>query len=159
MTDALFFLFAAALLGFSIAVVLARNLYRAAYALAGALATTAALYVLLSAPLLGAIQLLLYTGGVLTLVVFALVLTESVEDPKPWRKPLPGALAAAAVFGFLAPWASLADTAAGPPGLAGARAAGASLFRDYAVAFELLSLLLLAALLGALVIARKETPS
>ncbi len=159
MTDLLFAALSAALVAASVAVVLSRNLYRATYALAAALASTAGLFFLLSSPLLAAVQLLLYTGGVLTLVVYALVLTESAEDPRPWRRPLPAAAASVLLFASLAPLARHVVAPPSRPAIPGAREAGVFLFRDYAVAFELLSVLLLAALFGALAIARKETSS
>ncbi len=156
MSDALFWFFSALLVAGSLGVVLSRNLYRAAYSLAVALVATAVLYLLLSSPLLGAVQLLLYTGGVLTLVVYALVLTESVEDPRPWRRPLPALGASALALAALAPHARELAGAPRTGALDSGRLVGPSLFKTYMVPFELLSVLLLAALFGALVIARKE---
>lgn len=156
MSDALFYLLAATIVVLALAVVRARNLYRAAYALAGVLVTTATFYLLLSAPLLAAVQILLYTGGVLTLVIFALVMSARPTDAGAPRKPL-----AAAFAGLLVAAAGIrfATTAGGAPaagGLESGTGAGRLLFTSYVVPFELLSLLLLGALFGALVIARKD---
>lgn len=156
MSDLAFFVLAAALLAGSFGTVLAKNLYRAAYSLAAALLATAGLYLLLAAPVLAAVQILLYTGGVLTLVVFALVLTGTPESGPAWRRPLPAAILAAGVFAALAPFALSVEATplAGGPDPAGT--AGAMLFTRYVVPFELLSVLLLGALFGALVIARRD---
>ncbi len=88
--DLAFYVLSACLLSAAVLVVTAKSLFRAAFALSAALAATAGLYLLLTAPLLAAVQILLYTGGVLTLVVFALVIaganTEErrvAEDPCP----------------------------------------------------------------------------
>ena len=156
MSDLAFFFLAALLVAGALGTVLARSLYRAAYSLGAALLATAGLYLLLAAPVLAAIQILLYTGGVLTLVVFALVLTGTPESGPGWRRPLPATILALGVFAALAPFALRLGTTplAGGPDPSGA--AGAILFTRYVVPFELLSLLLLGALFGALVVARRD---
>jgi NADH-quinone oxidoreductase subunit J len=120
---------------------------------------TALFYLLLTSPLLAAVQILLYTGGVLTLVVFVIVMTAQTDDKRRWRRPLWAALLAVAVFLILA---SHAGDVAGAPqvgGLESGKDVGIAVFRTYIVPFELLSVLLLAAIFGALVIARKEGDS
>jgi NADH-quinone oxidoreductase subunit J len=155
----LFWLFAALLVMAALGVVLCRNLYRAAYCLAAALIVTALFYLLLTTPLLAAVQILLYTGGVLTLVVFVMVMTAQTDDTRRWRKPVWAALLAIAVFIVLA--SHVGDLGVSQPtgGLESGRETGIALFGDYIVPFELLSVLLLAAIFGALVIARKEKGS
>ena len=142
----------------SLTVVTAKSLFRAAFALSAVLVATAGLYVLLSAPLLAAVQILLYTGGVLTLVVFALVVAGGNVEEARFRRPLPAALMSAAVFvALIAPVRTLANPA--PAGLGDGKAIGLLLFADYLVPFELLSVLLLAAVFGALMLARKDRPA
>ena len=156
MSDLLFWTLAPLLVICALGVVTSKNLYRAAYWLAGALVTTAIFYLALTAPLLAAVQILLYTGGVLTLVVFVMVMTAQSDDTRRWRKPVWAALLAVAVFVLLA---SFAGDLAGAPatgGLESGKDTGVSVFQEYIVPFELLSVLLLAAIFGALVIARKE---
>jgi NADH:ubiquinone oxidoreductase subunit 6 (subunit J) len=156
-TDLLFWVLAASLIVCSLGVVLSHSLYRAAYWLAGALVTTALLYLALTAPLVAAVQLLLYTGGVLTLVVFALVMTAQTDDTSRWRRPFPAALLALLVFAVLASFLPGLDPGpAAVGGLDDGTAAGVDLFTRYIVPFELLSILLLGAIFGALVIARKD---
>jgi NADH-quinone oxidoreductase subunit J len=157
--DAAFWILALLMLSGAAVVVTARSLVRAAFGLAAALVSTAGLYLLLTAPLLAAIQILLYTGGVLTLVVFAIVVVGGEGPGARLRRPVPAAVFSVAVFASLA-W-GIRGVDFGPPagGLDAGAAIGASLFvRDYAVPFELLSVLLLAAVMGALLLARKDRP-
>jgi len=156
MTELLFWLFAALLVSSALGVVLCRNLYHAAYCLAAALLVTALFYLLLTSPLLAAVQILLYTGGVLTLVVFVMVMTAQSDDTRRWRKPVWAAILALAVFIVLA--SHVGDVAGAPQigGLESGKEIGIALFSTYLVPFELLSVLLLAAIFGALVIARKD---
>ena len=102
MRDVAFYALAACLLAAAAAVVSAKSLFRAVFALSAALVATAGLYLLLSAPLLAAVQILLYTGGVLTLVVFALVVAGANTEGQRWRKPIPAAFMSLAVFAELA---------------------------------------------------------
>jgi len=155
-SDLLFWVFAVLLVLSALGVVLSRNLYRAAYCLAAALVVTALFYLLLTTPLLAAVQILLYTGGVLTLVVFVMVMTAQQDDRTRWRKPVWAALLAVAVFLVLAVNASEVAGAPKTGGLESGKQVGVAVFTDYVVPFELLSVLLLAAIFGALVIARKE---
>jgi len=156
--DLAFYALAALVLGGGVTVVSARSLFRAAFALAGTLLATAGLYALLRAPLLAAVQIILYTGGILTLTVFALVVAGGERGEPRWRRPWPAALAALAVFAVLGRAVIEVPTPVAPNGLEGGAEIGASLFGAYLVPFELLSLLLLGAVFGALLLARKDTP-
>ncbi len=158
MTDLLFWPLAALLVVGALGTVLSRSLYRAAYCLAGTLVVTAVFYLMLTSPLLAAVQILLYTGGVLTLVVFALVMTAQSDDPHPFRKPLPAALVAALVLAVLGSTALRLGATESVGGLENGTALGVDLFSRYLVPFELLSVLLLGAIFGALMVARKDTP-
>jgi len=152
-----FWLLAPLLVGGALGVVLSRNLYHSAYCLAAVLVTTALFYLALTAPLVAAVQILLYTGGVLTLVVFAIVVVGGEVVGPATRKPWAAVVASIATFAVLARGVSRIDF--GPPvgGLDAGAELGVSLFvRDYMVPFELLSVLLLAAVVGALVLARKD---
>ncbi len=158
MRDLAFYLLAAVLIAGAFAVVTARSLFRAAFALSGVLAATAGFYLLLTAPLLAAVQILLYTGGVLTLVVFALVVAGGETDGPRWRRPVPAAILALAVFAVLAGSARTIAGASQTGGLDSGREIGVLLFRVYLVPFELLSVLLLGAVFGALLVARRDRP-
>jgi NADH-quinone oxidoreductase subunit J len=156
MEDLLFWGLALLLTASALGVVLSRNLWRAAYSLAGALVATAVFYLLLTSPLLAAVQILLYTGGVLTLVVYALVITAQSDDPRRWRRPWPALVLSLAVFLVLVAFVGDLEPPGPAGGLEDGRQTGIALFREYVVPFELLSLLLLGAIFGALAIARKE---
>lgn len=158
MRDAAFYFLSACLLAGAVAVVTARSLFRAVFALSAVLVATAGFYLLLSAPLLAAVQILLYTGGVLTLVVFALVVAGANTEDARWRRPIPATGMSVIVFAALA--GSVAKIAETSPaaGLESGRDVGLLLFHDYLVPFELLSVLLLGAVFGALLLARKDRP-
>jgi NADH:ubiquinone oxidoreductase subunit 6 (subunit J) len=156
--DLAFWGLAVCLLAGATAVVTAKSLFRAAFALSGALLATAGLYLVLTAPLLAAVQILLYTGGVLTLVVFALVVAGGNTEGARWRKPVPAVIVAISLFAALGAAARRVPAAAPAGGLESGRDVGLLLFGDYLVAFELLSVLLLGAVFGALLVARKDRP-
>jgi NADH-quinone oxidoreductase subunit J len=152
---------AVVLLASSLGVVLTPNLFHAVLYLAAALVSTGLVFLLLDAPFLFGVQLLLYAGGVVTIVVFAIMLTERLVGQtirQGSRHVLNGALVSAAVFvGVLA---FLARTPAGPPRPAWPGdltvALGRALVGPFALPLELLAVLLVVALLGALYFARSE---
>ena len=148
------------ILGASLGVVLARNLFHSVLWLALALVGTAGLFVLLHAEFLAAVQVLLYAGGVVTIVVFAIMLTERLVGSslrQTNRGIVAGVAAAAAVFIGLAGTILRASRAAAPsaPELTTA-VLGHAVLTEWMLAFEVLGLLLLAALLGALYLARTD---
>jgi NADH-quinone oxidoreductase subunit J len=148
----------------SLGVVLARNLFHAVLWLALTLVATAGLFLLLQAEFLAAVQLLLYAGGVVTIVVFAIMLTERLvgQSLVETNRGLGwGALGAVAVFAIVAgvvlgiPVPPAPGGAAGPPGDATATL-GRALLTTWVLPFEALSVLFVAALLGALYLAREQ---
>ena len=156
-----FWALAVVLLAASLGTVLAPNLFHAVLFLAVALVATGAVFLLLHAPFLFGVQLLLYAGGVVTVMVFAIMLTERIVGQRlaqTSRDLVNGALVSAAVLvailGFLV--RRPADTAA--PASPGdlTVAIGEALVGRFAGPFELLAVLLVAALLGALYLARTE---
>jgi NADH:ubiquinone oxidoreductase subunit 6 (subunit J) len=153
-----FYVLSLGLLGAAFATVTARSLFRAAFALSAALVATAGLYLLLSAPLLAAVQILLYTGGVLTLVVFALVVAGGNSEGARWRHPIRAAGTSLVVLAALAGSVAKVPAGGSPGALESGKDVGLLLFRDYLVPFELLSVLLLGAVFGALLLARKDRP-
>ena len=154
--DLAFIVLSACLLSAAVLVVTVKSLFRAAFALSAALAATAGFYLLLTAPLLAAVQILLYTGGVLTLVVFALVIAGANMEEKRWRKPVPAAFLSVFVFVALAGSLRRLPAALGAGSLESGKDVGLLLFHDYLVPFELLSVLLLGAVFGALLLARRD---
>lgn len=152
---------AVVLLASSLGVVLTPNLFHAVLYLAAALVATGVVFLLLDAPFLFGVQLLLYAGGVVTIVVFAIMLTERLAGASirhTSRYLINGALLSAAVFvGVLGFLTQRPGPAAPAPGSGDLTAAvGRALVGAYAVPFELLGVLLVIALLGALYFARSE---
>ena len=149
------------LLASSFAVVLSRNLFHSVLYLALALVGTAGLFLLLDAEFLAAVQILLYAGGVVTIAVFAIMLTERLVGERvaqTSRQLGRGGLVALLVLAATLAVLVRADLPRSRPALAGdlTQAIGEELLTRYLLPFELLAVLFLAALLGALYFARKE---
>jgi NADH-quinone oxidoreductase subunit J len=149
------------LVGSALAVVLSKNLFHSVLWLALALTGTAVVFLSLNAEFIAAVQLLLYAGGVITIVVFAIVVTErlvgerlSHTSARLWRGGLVAVVFAAAVLGVLGRMV-LPETA---PAMAGdlTRMLGERVLTEFALAFELLAVLLVTALIGAIYFARPE---
>ena len=149
------------LLASSLAVVLSRNLFHSILYLAVALVTTAGLFLNLGAEFLAAVQVLLYAGGVVTIVVFAIMLTERLVGERltqTSRQIFNGAVVSGTVLAALLLFLTRVDLPTRPPPLPGdlTQAIGRVVLTNFALAFELLAVLFLAALLGALYFARRE---
>ncbi|HEY2994406.1 MAG TPA: NADH-quinone oxidoreductase subunit J [Methylomirabilota bacterium] len=152
---------AVVLLGSSLAVVLTPNLFHAVLYLAVALVSTGAVFLLLDAPFLFGVQLLLYAGGVVTIVVFAIMLTERLVGQtirSASRYVVNGAVISAAVFVGIVGFLVQAPPGGARPALAGdlTIALGRALVGPFALVLELLGVLLVIALVGALYFARSE---
>ena len=152
----LFYVAAALTLTGALVVVISRNIVYAAFGLLASMVGVAGLFLIAFAEFLALAQLLIYGGAVVIVILFALMLTriedfESLSDHPQW--PI-AALVAIAVFGVIA--ATIVATAAPATERAGISfaALGSSLFTDWAVAFEVASLVLLVALIGAIVMVR-----
>lgn len=157
---ALFYLFGLAAVGSAIGVVVSADIVRAAVWLLGALGAVAALYFLLMANFLGAIQLIVYAGGIMVLIVFGVMLTSK----SPWMRfnPRPievvgGAVVFCLLFAALATavvwtdWPSAAQPLSEPPRVA---VFGQELLTTYLVPFEAASVLLLVVMIGAAYLAK-----
>lgn len=137
-----------------------KNLVHSVLWLAVSLMATAALYATLDAPFLAAMQIMLYTGGVITLMLFGVMLTDhrhEVGVVNASGRRMPGILGGAALFGILASAIYRTEMPVAPVQFDSSTAhLGSLLFADHLVAFEALSVLLLAAMLGAIVLARRH---
>lgn len=160
-TQVVFFLLAAFTAGASLLVVLARNIVHCAIALVFAFFGVAALYVMLDAEFLAAVQVLLYVGGITILLLFAIMLTSriSAHGVKIMNEQVGvSALVAIAVFALMV-FANLKGITLGAPPLAAPNntaSVGTLLLTTYVLPFEVVSLLLLAAMVGAIILARRE---
>mgnify|MGYP001580332589 CR=1 FL=1 len=167
-TNILFYVLAGLALCFAVAVVSSRRILRAAVYLMCVLAMSAGFYVLLGAEFLAGVQVLVYIGGIVVLLVFAIMLTRSADTPED-KPSLPRKIA-----GFLAAGAFLAVTVIlfyltdFPALREGALAGGDTpeLGRrlldygpqGYVLPFEIISFLLLSVVIGVIVLARKLQP-
>lgn len=162
-----FYLLAALATIAALGVVVMRNPVYCALALAVVFVSLAGLYVLLSAPFLAAAQVMIYAGAILILFVFVIMLLsperEQVKDALRWQRPL------AAIFGvaFVLQLALVITLAILPAErgqftperiaqIGSTQAVGASLFTDFLLPFEITSLLLLVAMVGVIVLAKKK---
>ena len=152
----LFYVTGALTLGGALVVVMSRNIVYAAFGLLASMVGVAGLFLLAYAEFLALAQLLIYGGAIVIVILFALMLTriedfESLSDHPQW--PI-AAIVAIAVFGVIA--ATVVGTAVPDSERASISftALGTSLFTEWAVAFEVASLVLLVALIGAVVMVR-----
>ena len=146
----------------AIAVVTARNVVHAALYLVVALLSVGATFLLLGAEFAGWVQILIYVGAIVILFLFGLMLTkapigrDTLDNQNRWL----GVLVGAGVFAglvFLIQSAFPVGTAERFQVIQATTAnVGESMFRDYVLPFEAISFLLLAALIGAIVLARKD---
>ena len=156
-----FWILAAVATASALAVVLLRNVFRAALALVLCLMAVAGLYVTLSADFLAAVQILIYVGGISVLIILAIMLTRNVQQGSPSNKlRLPALIVAILFLGAIAYAATntMWQLSGAPPvepttaGLAG------KLFGEsgFILPVEITAVLLLAVILGAIVLVREK---
>ncbi len=166
----LFYLFAAAALGCAVLVVSLRNPMYSALSLLGTFLSVAALFLLRHAELVAIIQVFVYGGGIMVLFLFVIMLVNlhraqaapDVMDHFPVALAI--ALLLAALFGFAFLSSSFDPAGAAPERLASvggevrgnSEAVAWALYRDYLLPFEIASLFLLVAMIGAVVLGREE---
>jgi NADH-quinone oxidoreductase subunit J len=163
----MFFLFSAVIIVCSILTVTSRRILRAATYLLFVLVSSAGLYFMLNYQFLAAVQLTLYAGGIVVLIIFSILLTSQISqkfEPAEWKKSLFSALASIAgafvtIITILDFKFSATTEAAQEVNM---RLVGNSLLsvgkNGYALPFEVITILLLAAMVGAIVIAKKADP-
>jgi NAD(P)H-quinone oxidoreductase subunit 6 len=146
-------------LGSAVVVAFARNLMHSAVALLGTLAGVAGLYVLLAADFLAAVQVLVYVGGTLILFLFAAMLTSRIDQVATSNAPGPRKLAFFATSLLVVAISSVAIRTMWPTqplvSVPSTAKLGHALLGEYVLPFELASLVLLAALVGAVTVARR----
>ena len=165
-----FYTIAAFILGFAVMVVTTKDTVHSVLFLVLDFLFIAALYVLLEAPFLGVIQVLVYAGGIVVLYLFVVMLVNlkrpAEEHRDPRRRSMLGLglsaavlieLGAIAVWGYSRPARALAETAtAGMPVSGNTEQVGWLLYTSYLIPFEIASMLLLVAMIGAIVLAKRE---
>jgi NADH-quinone oxidoreductase subunit J len=162
LVDLVFYLFAVMSVAGAAGCAFSRNIIYSAWSLLFAFTGVSGIYVFLGADFPAVAQVLVYIGGILVLILFAIMLTKQIgEDPKLTNAhvglPAGVAIALAAIatltyMAVMAPWKiepvqSYAPTSAG---------LGIAFLTEYLLPFEVVSVVLLAALIGAVIIARKE---
>lgn len=158
-----FIVLAAMLLGSALGVVLLNNIVYSAFLLALVFASMSGLYILLNAGFVAAAQVLIYVGAVNVLILFGIMLVNKRQDFVPVKNSWIGKAATAAVcFGLFAllgamvlatPWALSSAIPAGDEAIV---IIGKHFFSDFLLPFELASVLLLMAMIGAIVLARRD---
>lgn len=165
-----FYTLSALILAFAILVVSARNTVHSVLFLVANFLFVAALYVLLGAQFLAVIQVLVYAGGIVVLYLFVVMLVK-LKQPETHRDPrrrsrlgLVLSLAVLAEFALIALYGTASPAGAGairpteaPLAVHNVEQVGWALYTDYLVPFELASILLLVAMVGAIILARRET--
>jgi NADH-quinone oxidoreductase subunit J len=160
---------AAVMMVAALSVVTTRNVVRAALSLVIVLAGVAAQYILLAAEFTAVVQVMVYIGAVVVLFLFGIMLTRPVLGRAPDldndQRPI-AAVTAVFLLGVLSfalvdafedtKLPELAGDAASVAAERGTRPVGDAIFSTYLVPFEVVSVLLLAALVGAIVLARKD---
>jgi len=159
----LFILFAGLAIGCALAVVAQRNPLYSAISLIGVFISLACLYVMLAAPFIAAVQVIVYAGAIMVLVVFVILLLNVEHDDTRRTRIgflLPVALVLAAVLiaevAFILVSVDRASFPASSASSIGSTASiGSQLFTSYLLPFEITSILLLMAIVGAMTLARR----
>jgi NADH-quinone oxidoreductase subunit J len=171
----IFFLFGALTLAGAFGVILARNPVHSALSLVVTLVSVAVLFIQQDAHLLAAVQVVVYAGAIVVLFLFVIMLL-GIDHPDTLRDPLKAQRAAAIVLGLILlvevlfltghQWATGAQAPAsdairgGPPGLGNnVERVARSLFTDFLWPFEITAALLVLAVIGAVVLARRSRAS
>jgi NADH-quinone oxidoreductase subunit J len=161
-----FFILTVMTLGGALGVVLSRNLFHSALLLILSFAGVVGYYVLLDAGFLAAVQLLIYIGAIAILILFAIMLTRGLmakHQSQRNQQWLIAALVALLIFVVLAvvllqvEWPVASEQALASPNVSVSQL-GQELLGPYVIPFEVASVLLLVALIGAVILAR-ETES
>jgi len=162
----LFYLFGVLAVIFALGMVLnVRNTVAGALSLVVTMVCLAAIYVLLEAHLIAVIQIMVYAGAIVVVFLFVVMLLNLRDDQfAPGRQFLLKTAAALVGVVALAQLLRLLRVGYGdfpplPEGFGGYRQVGIALYTDYVFLVELVSLLLLAAIVGALVLAKRKTAS
>jgi NADH:ubiquinone oxidoreductase subunit 6 (subunit J) len=158
--DALFWIFAAIMLGSGLLVVTMRDIIRCGLAMIVCFGALAGIYVILGAPLIAAAQVIVYIGAISVLILFAIMLTQTKDAPSRLvfqTQAIPAAIASVVIAVVIALAIAATDW-----GEAAARVRVATeamsklLFDQFLLPFEIVSVLLLAAVIGGVFLAKRE---
>lgn len=162
----IFLLISALVLGSALAVVMVKNLIHSALWLIATFFGVGALYLLMEAEFIAVVQVLVYVGAISILILFAIMLTRHVTgegERQLYQRWWVALLVSAGLFGLLLvptlrnyAWKTLVPQEGQFTGIASAQELGRAFMSEYLLPFELASVLLLVALIGAIVIAFEE---
>jgi NADH-quinone oxidoreductase subunit J len=164
MTALLFILFAGLAIGCALSMVVQRNPLYSAISLIGVFISLASLYVMLAAPFIAAVQIIVYAGAIMVLVVFVIMLLNVEEETRknlrlrfliPTAVLLAGVLIAEAAFVIYFVQAQPSPQDPGTSEIGLTAEIGKGLFTTYLLPFEITSVLLLMAIVGAMTLARR----
>ena len=160
----LFILFGGLAIGCALAVVAQRNPLYSAISLIGVFISLACLYVMLAAPFIAAVQVIVYAGAIMVLVIFVIMLlnVEEEEHRRPRLKflvpvavALAGVMIAEVAFILMSVQKSEVVSSPSTTDVGVTQSIGAALFTRYLLPFEITSILLLMAIVGAMTLARR----
>jgi NADH-quinone oxidoreductase subunit J len=158
--DALFWIFASVLIGAALLVVTMRDIIRCGLAMIVCFGALAGIYVIIGAPLLAAAQVIVYIGAISVLILFAIMLTQTKDAPNRLvfqTQAVPAAIASVVIAVVIALAIGATDwgEAANRVRLA-TDFMSKELFDNYVLPFEIVSVLLLAAVIGGVYLAKRE---
>jgi NADH:ubiquinone oxidoreductase subunit 6 (subunit J) len=158
--DALLWILAAVMLGSGLLVVTMRDIIRCGLAMIVCFGALAGIYVILGAPLIAAAQVIVYIGAISVLILFAIMLTQTKAAPSRLvfqTQAVPAAISAIVIAVVLALAVGATDWGEVPERIRLATdALSQVLFNDFVLAFEIVSVLLLAAVVGGVFLAKRE---
>jgi NADH:ubiquinone oxidoreductase subunit 6 (subunit J) len=158
--DALFWIFAAVMIGSAFLVVTMRDIIRCGLAMIVCFGSLAGIYAIIGAPLLAAAQVIVYIGAISVLILFAIMLTQTKDAPSRLvfqTQAVPAAIASIVIAVVIAlaigatDWGEAAKRAR-----LTAEALSSVLFNSFVLPFEIVSVLLLAAVIGGVYLAKRE---
>jgi NADH:ubiquinone oxidoreductase subunit 6 (subunit J) len=158
--DALFWVLAAVMIGSALLVVTMRDIIRCGLAMMVCFGALAGIYVLVGAPLIAAAQVIVYIGAISVLILFAIMLTQTKAAPSRLvfqTQAFPAAVSAVVVAVIIALAVAATDWGEVPERLRLATdVISQVLFNDFVLPFEVVSVLLLAAVIGGVFLAKRE---
>jgi NADH:ubiquinone oxidoreductase subunit 6 (subunit J) len=162
MESVIFIVLSIVVLGCALVVVASRNVFHSAIFLAFSFVGVAGLYLLMQAEFLAGIQILVYVGAIVTLIVFAIMLSRDLMDPsaravnRQWAAAAAAGLLTFIVLAVVVTRVQWPTQAAGVPSATMIADLGQAMVEGYMIPFEVMSVLLLVALVGSIIIARER---
>ena len=156
-----FFVLAALLVLSSLMVVFVRNVVHAAVALVAALLIIAVFFITLQAPMVGVLQVMVYAGAIMVLFLFVIMLLNPMTPERPRRAwwawgTILALLLGAMLLSMVSKGELPADPVAATELFGSPETLAKSLFTDFVLPFEIASIVLLVAIIGAVVLAKRE---